>query len=753
MDSTNKANFTNFCNEMRKSACIEYLKLLNLDVIQSQPLKKYVEKYFDHPHSHQNRISTNNQQIKLTYLNAKSNNVAICFKTTLDGTSCIYAFLYCDCPQMDADNDKVTPNILSTGPTFKSQDGEYRGRLVLWRQFLQATEYYPEAFDIVENMVLSQVESSRQTFQVEYYFPDSCKMDRNKYDEFVNNSRLPIKFFIFAWLYDYYYIHNKVMENHINPAYQFIMYQPEYLRAYDKILTLVGGPKEFYLLTLRISQFRITMDRQFCILENPQVGQKIIPLSAVEAANVDDILYDGWREIYMTGLASNLVINAISPSFSVINNWFYIQSAHGGLFDNDAMHKKYVHSKVSTDISKSLRDIDQYNYVNQERDSGALSGKFSHLSGTINESVYYADAEIRLTDLAICITTEYVGRTVRDFPALVEWKERYDGLDRVLTDVDIFAKHLFEFVYALYAMNSKLGLIHGDLHLNNATINVLHRFIQPEFVEKVKNPHVVYILDGSVYIFPHIGAVSTIIDFSRSIIGNTERLGHDFTPAKADQFMRHQRAQLLRMLKQFFPDLLRKHEDKLKPLLISNFPLVFKILTVVDTFALMKNLSAMFMIEKVFTEGRIKISQESKDFIDKITAFTKSLLTNTLKDIVDGKIKTAGEIEWANLEVIRKFFGKYIMKDGVFMNITITDVFNHENEILYDIEDYDTWGPILSPDKSLELIKKYQLKEIEDEFHLWKLYREYDETVEIDNIETKYSKDVATLPKNAWMFL
>ena len=34
-------------------------------------------------------------------------------------------------------------------------------------------------------------------------------------------------------------------------------------------------------------------------------------------------------------------------------------------------------------------------------------------------------------------------------------------------------KYIFEFVYNLLAMNIHLGLIHGDLHLNNGTIHTL----------------------------------------------------------------------------------------------------------------------------------------------------------------------------------------------------------------------------------------------------------------------------------------
>ena len=56
----------------------------------------------------------------------------------------------------------------------------------------------------------------------------------------------------------------------------------------------------------------------------------------------------------------------------------------------------------------------------------------------------------------------------------------------------IFTKYMFQICYNLYCLNSKLYTIHGDLHLNNITLNTI--LYKKNAKIDIKNPKLLYIL-------------------------------------------------------------------------------------------------------------------------------------------------------------------------------------------------------------------------------------------------------------------
>ena len=77
---------------------------------------------------------------------------------------------------------------------------------------------------------------------------------------------------------------------------------------------------------------------------------------------------------------------------------------------------------------------------------------------------------------------------------------------------------MFELVYTLYCLNSKKGVIHGDLHLNNFTVHPLY-FTEFKNPDELKNPSMLYVLDKNhYYLFPSRQYHIVVIDFSRSLI-------------------------------------------------------------------------------------------------------------------------------------------------------------------------------------------------------------------------------------------
>lgn len=739
-----------YVSAIRKWYADEYTKTLNVDTVEDKTIREYLQKADMSAWSHRNRIVHNIQILKHTFLSNKTDMITTCFKVTFDSTSCIYGYLHSQL--IPGKKQTIEHKFITTGPTYKSQDGEYRARMIPWVQFNQLFTRYEKEFDQIEETVVRKLTAGKLEFQTDFYYPNGV-MERNFEDQ-INNLRLPIKLYILCWAHDYYQIHNKVIENHVNPAYQYIFYQLDDLPVFESILGNMGQ-NEYWKMQNRIGRYYADVSGPDYNIVQIQCGQKIFPLSVFEAIRRDDIHFNVWREIYITNMTSNLVLNLISPSFPFINNWFYIQNAHGGLFDNIAMHDKYAHSSVATNISTQLKNTDKLNYTNGDRKKGLLNNKFARLSRSIQKSIVYADSEIRLTDLAVCMTSEYVGRTLRDLPALIVNKEHLPGLDLAFTDTHIFSKHMFEYVYSFYCMNSKIGIMHGDLHMNNATISRLYHMTNEKNVPYMTNPHVAYIVDDLTYIFPHVGLFGTIIDFSRAILGDYRRVEHEFSETFAELYFKEQRGRVLHMIYYYFPKLMDKYRDKIEALLLSAYPLMFKILTAADTYVIMSNIGAMFAIDDAFTRGKIKIAPGAIKLLAKLAGMAENLVVGNIQDAIEGRIGQPDDIEWPNLTILKKCFGEYkITQDKMNdKTITIVDIFNSNNDVVYDIDDYDSWGPLLSLEKEIELRKKYK-QEIHEGIREWIKYKNTDESATVDSLTAKYEQqEREVLQYESWMLL
>lgn len=739
--------------EMRKFYITEYIKKLHLESITNPQIRSFLQNSDFEYWSTRNRITRNIQILKHTFLMNRTNIIAVCFKLTLNATSCIYAFLYASNEINKKSRKNNIKNIfVCTGPTFRSQDGEYRGRVIQWEQFTALFEKYADIFSLVEQSVLSKLESGELTFQTDFFYPMNVS-NTKQFEESINTLRLPIKFYILCWMHDFYNIHFKIAENHMNPAYQYIFYQEDDLPIFNKIMKKLTQ-SQIYSLQVRIANhYSADIDRPDYNILDVSCGQKIFPLTSIEAVKTDDINFNVWREIYIANMMSNLVLNIISPSFPFINNWFYIQHSHAGLFDNLAMHDKYAHSDIAAGVSAQLKNIDKYNYVSGDRKKEAVSGKFYRLSKSIHKSIIYADSDIKLTDLSVCVTSEYVGRTLRDIPAIIMAKQNLYGLDLVFTNFHTFSKHMFEFCYAFYCMNSKSGILHGDLHMNNASISRLYLMVSLDGTQYVKNPHIVFSIDNSIaFVFPHNGLFSMILDFSRAIIGDYEKIEHEYSSRFAEMYFKEQRIRVMQTIYHYFPKLITKYHDKIESLLTLNFPLMFKIITCIDTYVLMTNISGMFSIDDVFTQGKVKIAPGAVDFLSKLISSAESLFSSNMLSAIEGQISSPDDIEWPNLVIIKKHFAPYILtpEKTLDKNINVVEFFNAQNPITNEIEDYDTWGPLLSLDKEIELRKKYNLHDegITD----WIKFKSTDESNSIESLTYKYAqqeKDVLEL--ESWM--
>jgi len=672
------------------------------------------------------RVERLAKDLKYSYTFNKLGTVTSCFRIIDKGVNAIYGYIHSfkEFESTNGKNNTVThaaiPPIehqyVCACPTYTSMDGEFRSRLIPYAQFMACMEIYKKELEPVEQMVVDKINAGA-IFNVEVH--QQGESVRNLLDN-IDCKRLAIKLYMATWFCEIIKLEMDYQENHIHEEYSFIIDDEESHELFWYIISEIGYDK-YIEIFVNLSKYRQN------VRESPtpkqlelECGQKFIPVSYSEATNIEDIKYGLWREIYITVKASNNVINGICPSFPLYNDYFFIrhQDAKYGhdLYDNNAMHVKYEQSKTAEELFGALKSADKYNYVNEK----PLNSQFSGISQSLRKSLNEINKDLRLTDLTLCMTLEYVGRTLADMPKVVKQKEASVGIKDAFTQ-DLFIKHMFEYIYGFYCLNTKSHALHGDPHMNNITMYCIGHVRKPDHSMLYKNPTVVYVVGKNTYSFKHYGVVSGIIDFSRSIIGSYEMIKQEYSAQYADEFFKSQQQDLFQIFFNKFPDFVTEHAERIQELLRDSFELMFKILTAIDVYTVFTNIN-------IFMNTTVKsmdiplppfVSQ-----LENISKYASNFIIDKTTDAINCKIRFADDIEWPNRLMLEEFFSKFRFDPSVEQNII--DIYCYNNEFKYTMDDRDNYGPIVSIEKIFQLFEKYKITP-PPEYQRWLNYKFIDQ--------------------------
>ncbi len=357
-------------------------------------------------YSQYERICANIHNMKDVFQFDKMHTIATCLKvykkiegsndtggsgttTTSTTINSIYGYVY---SKFDSKTESraVGPShkFVSQGSTFRSQDGEYRHRMIQYDHIDAVYDKYKDVLSRVEEHILEKMNSGKLMFSADIYYPAGFTQSENVFEESINNSRVTIRVFVFCWIYDFYQIHLGLAENHINPAYQMIVYDPADVDFWDSIVNSMpegewGKLVSYKLLTSAVSRMANinTSSHVIDTTSTPRVatlecGQKIIPLTVNELASIGDIRFAPWREFYIAQSCSNLLPNGICGSISTMGSWFLIHNIGPNAFDNLSMHNKYANSKIADEIRGKIINIDKENYINGDISVGPINGRF-----------------------------------------------------------------------------------------------------------------------------------------------------------------------------------------------------------------------------------------------------------------------------------------------------------------------------------------------------------------------------------------
>ena len=614
--------------------------------------------------------------------------------------------------QPERSGTDIMITFYSYGPSYISSDGEYRSKFSNYANIRFMIESFPALYNKIDEYI-SYISRRRGWLINPLYFYPKLEEERKNTDvEFnMRQFKLPHLILIATWFNEIYNSYFNITEFHINEAYRKIFYK-NIEADHKKFKDLID---EFGIE--EIEKFRITISHTFSVFNRNDAkdihfvsnGIKMIPLNIKEVQDPIKLRYRPWREYLILQRVGSLVLNGIAAGFPFCGDWMYIKNSRKGLFDNQSQYKKMQHSELAKNIVHILyeaqrntyfskRTIEEYKEVENYAKEW-FSGKFRKLNEKIEEPINYCIEDIIMSEVALAFSIENMGRTLADSIKLQDHNDNYaERIGRPYTKEPMyFARYMFEICYNLYCLNTKLGTIHSDLHLNNIMIGELFHVRK---LEEKKNAAILFVIDDNhQYLLPYTGYNTSIIDFSRSIIhyDKFELFQDHSLPKKynivsdSEKFRSNEVQMLMNLYIQMFPNK-EKQREELAVLFKKYFEAAFKLLTAVDTY--------MFSIRliRVFSQYK-KINKKCIELITKINKLAEQFITVDMNNLMEDPEHYSQRIleqDYPNGIIIEKCFGEFnngqIYKKSL---PTIADIYIYENEMKYHPDKYDLFPTVM----------------------------------------------------------
>lgn len=541
-----------------------------------------------------------------------------------------------------------------TGPNLISSDGEYRGKFTKIGTIDRLKIKYSDIWDDVDNFLYSK----QDTEFGENYYIKSNSLDSDNMSLFknsINANRYANIFYIIAWLGQGFISYLGLQNKHVSKSYIDNMYNLEDYKFIGNLVTTHGIEKlkAFYAesgcVDIRYDINTIETQSYKYDSVKPMLGQKIIPLYVKDMECVMDKQRQAWREYYISKKVSLLVLNYICPGVPVTHDWMMIYNIDKNIFNNPTLYDKMIISDKIKNLSINLNNSKGSAYHNIEQ-------------------------EQEISENGIVIISEYVGRTVNDISSLIKSKEYKSSVGSMFSNCDEFFKYMFDITYALFCMNSKLNIIHGDLHLNNTTINHLYKSYLREN-DKTKNKYSIYVVDD-VYMFKDTGMTGTVIDFSRGFIIEDDM---DYLFLKEEQSNR-----ILRYYNTIFPEFFKKFGERLKDKLDSDYELIYKIFSAIDMY-----IHTDRLIKFIDKNKSLDTHEDVIKLVNKVNTITRDILVVVMEKVLTQNIDLES-IKYPNHDILLCCFNEYkVDPNNINKELEIDSLFFYNNKLQYSFETFE----------------------------------------------------------------
>lgn len=617
------------------------------------------------------------KQLDVTYANVFAFNISKMTQEMAD-----YMHNTVDRPAFDKADIEIYKNYALTNvcyyPNLTSCDGEYHPLLTRY-MYCKAELNFPHVYNDILAYTGEMIKRRNLNIYMTHFTTRGDTSSYNSHlDHYFKIEGIPHRLFALSFIMSLYHKANNVLESHINPSYISMM-----MDNYENDLKFLNamldkyGPQHIKNFVIYISQRRMAY------------GYKIIPLNISEERNPFDIRSKPWREYFVMNKINDLIMNCVTSGMPCFCGYYYMQNNRKFMFSNKMLKDRIKNSEMAHNILRQLYDAFHGTYfagnINidiskiNEKVKLWLNAKFKKVGEMIEKPINYMLEELIMSDTSLILFNEHTGRTFADFISAVKQEQstlKDTSISGIVRDPNIMRVLMFDICYNLLVLNMRLGLIHGDLHLNNATIKVDETLAHVK--ADTKNMREVYIVKGKKYYRPYVGFNSVVIDFSRSIINpdyydvmhdsiiTTEITGNYNDCATFD------RNALLSLYLQLFPAKLTKREE-LQVVFKNNFNAVFKLLSAIDlymfTVRLVKMLVSIENVHKKVFEMLNEISKAAENFI--------TVEMNHL--IADPKhADTIMDDPWPIEKIMQKFYADFLVENA---DATITKWYNIEYEL------------------------------------------------------------------------
>lgn len=667
----------------------EYKSIINFEKIEDVKLRDLFIYNIDGRPDRDRRLRCDVSLLKYMFTILRNEVICISFRMHEDDLDCAYAYMYVE---WDAAKKEVRPFAILCGPSLTSMDGEYRPGMTLWHTFEKFFVDHAESIDAIDSHLCAKLNNGSLRYETfMHLYPGFTEIDKIR--EFVEDKRIAIRAHMLCWMRDFYAILHKTEENHMNPIYREMIYNAEDEPVFQK---LIGDMDDIlYQKMIQIELFSILP----VSLDLPKrtyplrVGQKYFPLTVSEYENIGDIRFPTWAEIYITTKCSNLALNYISPSFPFLGTWFFVYNSGIHLYDNLASIDKMKNAPISAEITAKLRKVDLLNYVSSHE---PVSGLFNRMSLQINRAINFADIRMNMAGVSLCITSEFVGRTIADSYRLYKGGS-VESQAFIFTEYESFSRIIFEVIYAFYCANTRVGVIHSDPHANNITIKQMYSGWNPRDKPTWKKGHAfdVYYVGGKSYAFPIIGGFACLIDLSRGILRDRETLAREYPGEIARDFLTAQDAYFRRLIDNIMPEITMKHEHELSAFMRESPEAAFRVFSGIDTVIACRSINSLISHDKIF-DDLPKLKLQIENLLDNITEFTrKAMVSDFSAAISKVSIEAAVETEWVNKRAFEKFFAEFTMTPDELDGKNLVTIYSYEARMKNDINFQEKWGSIV----------------------------------------------------------
>ena len=444
-----------------------------------------------------------------------------------------YAYVYWKKEKDLAPSGEPTmPEFISISPTFDSRDGEYRKRFIKYETFLAAYDIYGEELSLFEDAIWKLIIEEKLSLNLTFFPYDEALAREYKH------SRLLLKVFAYSLALDLWEYYTGLLMEHTNSKYKKIILligndHPELINLSKKLILDASNKLTLYF-----------QDSSF--ITEVRCGQKIVPLYHNEVMNIGDYNLPTWKETNVMSLVSDLVLNFITPSFPLYNDWTYIFDSDLTLFENTPMHNKYALSDV---ISYTLNDIrkarekisedvgnsneraimgggsDDSNEDNNENnnennnddifkpnlglkiitteeheeyrkdfmksivDNGIDESYNSReFNAHLYEDIEYAQSHLVMSDISLLHIVEDVGWTLHSVNNYITKALKHPPVIRnLMGNWKVINHYIFNYIYAAHCMHTKMHVVHSDIHSNNLTLHLWGEIAEDEDYDHVYN--------------------------------------------------------------------------------------------------------------------------------------------------------------------------------------------------------------------------------------------------------------------------